>query len=258
MSIVPPPRSTKAGAETPATHADDARPLLDVERSTKAGAETPATHRKSLLVMPSGCALNEGRGRDPGDTSRSVRSRTHSHSAQRRPGPRPRRHPQVRARSQIRFAPLNEGRGRDPGDTISPLFQSAGFQSAQRRPGPRPRRHAGVHEVRKPVATRSTKAGAETPATPTTRRRLPMYLTRSTEGRGRDPGDTPCTSHRSAATGCAQRRPGPRPRRHSTRKCWSACCAPTLNEGRGRDPGDTANRRGTPSWTQLGTRSADA
>ena len=63
-------RSTKAGAETPATLADNHMWSLLWERSTKAGAETPATPgyeaRYLLLVTP----LNEGRGRDPGDTYR--------------------------------------------------------------------------------------------------------------------------------------------------------------------------------------------
>ena len=61
--------------------------------------------------------------------------------AQRRPGPRPRRHQAV-ATSWIRLI------------------------SAQRRPGPRPRRHRDVRVDADPEYQRSTKAGAETPATP--------------------------------------------------------------------------------------------
>ena len=206
-------RSTKAGAETPATHLGDRSAAAQLLRSTKAGAETPATPTASLFSCATVCSLNEGRGRDPGDTP-SVPLLSASPSA------------------------LNEGRGRDPGDT-----------ARSRRP-----RHSQT--------TRSTKAGAETPAT----RGRPCHTesrgSSLNEGRGRDPGDTHPWHVRSFWTQVvsAQRRPGPRPRRHallcSRSRLWSGKCS--LNEGRGRDPGDTANRRGTPSWTQLGTRSADA
>ena len=133
-------RSTKAGAETPATPSARTRHRTDDPRSTKAGAETPATPgyeaRYLLLVTP----LNEGRGRDPGDTRNGW--------------------PVACASSS-----LNEGRGRDPGDTISfaPNWNARSF--AQRRPGPRPRRHhQRAADVRR-KRHRSTKAGAETPAT---------------------------------------------------------------------------------------------
>ena len=69
--------------------------------------------------------------------------------------------------------PLNEGRGRDPGDTRVISWKMDGSNAefrlvAQRRPGPRPRRHtAGTVPGRPATAScaRSTKAGAETPAT---------------------------------------------------------------------------------------------
>ena len=61
---------------------------------------------------------------------------------------------------------LNEGRGRDPGDTSGAysLAQNAAAR-AQRRPGPRPRRHDVIGVGGGVVLGRSTKAGAETPAT---------------------------------------------------------------------------------------------
>ena len=85
-------RSTKAGAETPATHLLGIKEAEIDLRSTKAGAETPAT---------------------PTEVHRSPLLRS---SAQRRPGPRPRRHAGSRPLASGRSA-LNEGRGRDPGDT---------------------------------------------------------------------------------------------------------------------------------------------
>ena len=208
-------------------------------------------------------ALNEGRGRDPGDTSRSVRSRTHSHSAQRRPGPRPRRHNHLPSLAPHTSHPLNEGRGRDPGDT--------------------PQLH-GLAEL---DLARSTKAGAETPATHEMRPKEENLPDSLNEGRGRDPGDTAaaftymyscesaqrrpgprprrhgCMQLLKCSIFCAQRRPGPRPRRHlyliermffrMVRSTKAGAETPatrstpegyrnrpsSLNEGRGRDPGDT-------------------
>ena len=61
-------RSTKAGAETPATHHIPWVHCLMLQRSTKAGAETPATHGTGNYWAPIRRSLNEGRGRDPGDT----------------------------------------------------------------------------------------------------------------------------------------------------------------------------------------------
>ena len=162
-----PTRSTKAGAETPATRPPPRRCVVGGQRSTKAGAETPATplllpprssrnrarstkagaETPATLSSPASHALiigtlNEGRGRDPGDTRWKGRL--------------------SRSRST-----LNEGRGRDPGDTYRSPRRRRSFPCAQRRPGPRPRRHTGVKL-------------------------------------------TSCIWTR-----CAQRRPGPRPRRHA-------------------------------------------
>ena len=236
----PPTRSTKAGAETPATHHPGEPSDQSRARSTKAGAETPATPLQPQRC-PEGCSpLNEGRGRDPGDTGSCVRQ--------------PRRGD----------SPLNEGRGRDPGDTDRPsgMPEPSSSTRAQRRPGPRPRRHsvkpASVARCslaqrrpgprpRRHLADasrspgrplRSTKAGAETPATPVGGIEEPLHLRRSTkagaetpatrerprcqrrwcqplnEGRGRDPGDTSGSGSCSGWAMLAQRRPGPRPRRH--------------------------------------------
>ena len=85
---------------------------------------------------------------------------------------------------------------------------------AQRRPGPRPRRHLTRGRDVLQVVIRSTKAGAETPAT---RRCAPPQCPKAAplnEGRGRDPGDTRLLSPLPPVTQVAQRRPGPRPRRH--------------------------------------------
>ena len=86
-------RSTKAGAETPATpqirvsvrltqqslnegrsrnSGNTSRRAFHVDlgglRSTKAGAETPATHGLISLVAGEMIALNEGRSRNSGNT----------------------------------------------------------------------------------------------------------------------------------------------------------------------------------------------
>ena len=185
-------RSTKAGAETPATRVHAVAQMFDFLRSTKAGAETPATPLFDRTdVLPDG-TLNEGRGRDPGDTLNPGRLPEPTIIAQRRPGPRPRRHivgyahiqlwgrstkagaetPATLASCRIATpasAPLNEGRGRDPGDTICGSASCAWHFTAQRRPGPRPRRHMLPLHLFLFLPPRSTKAGAETPATRTDR-----------------------------------------------------------------------------------------
>ena len=159
-------------------------------RSTKAGAETPATRPiREWGRVPCG-PLNEGRGRDPGDTGLTdrvafLRDERSTKAGAETPATQP---------WPLTFScagkPLNEGRGRDPGDTRPFWDWCAGISGAQRRPGPRPRRHSGVSLVGRPVLARSTKAGAETPAT---RVILIRVLLKGI---------------------CAQRRPGPRPRRH--------------------------------------------
>ena len=136
-----PYRSTKAGAETPATRYDPPHRRIQIgARSTKAGAETPATPPAGPCDSATSYALNEGRGRDPGDTRSDHADDQATIGAQRRPGPRPRRHIEMGERA-------------------------GGFQHAQRRPGPRPRRHPVLAPLELLVVRRSTKAGAETPAT---------------------------------------------------------------------------------------------
>ena len=109
--------------------------------------------------------------------------------AQRRPGPRPRRH-------------------------LDPSRIPRSLRIAQRRPGPRPRRHMTASPLMLAALDRSTKAGAETPATPFT---LTTYY-RVCDDAQRRPGPRPRRhdADRAAGEGSdrAQRRPGPRPRRH--------------------------------------------
>ena len=91
-----------------------------------------------IPLIPFLSPLNEGRGRDPGDT-----------------GAYPRRRPPG--------SPLNEGRGRDPGDTPDALCAGGC------------------------LGARSTKAGAETPATPPTSFRARVSLRRSTKAGAETP-----------------------------------------------------------------------
>ena len=160
-------RSTKAGAETPATLADDGRVKADIDdaqrrpepklrqhiwpfdhllgdlgRSTKAGAETPATLQLFTWTM-----------------DLPVR-------AQRRPEPKLRQHI---------FAPS----------------MSISVASAQRRPEPKLRQHCNVQPRSYNAAIRSTKAGAETPATHTHGRHLFSWTPSLNEGRSRNSGNTP-------------------------------------------------------------------
>ena len=131
------------------------------------GEVTPATRSRTGTTSRSAGSLNEGRGRDPGDTGASGRSTNRRWSehrstkagvetpatrpragafwrpvlgAQRRPGSRPRRHGRFSLTAPCGSS-LNEGRGRDPGDTLRT------YRDTRSR------------------WIRSTKAGVETPAT---------------------------------------------------------------------------------------------
>ncbi len=134
---------------------------------------------------------------------------------------------------------------------------------AQRRPGPRPRQHPAVRQRPCQTMSRSTKAGASTPATLAT-----FHAACVRDIAQRWPGPRPRQHGRRGAwpqrVGNAQRRPGPRPRQHagsergeigifdrSTKAGASTpatpsesgricACTVTLNEGRGLDPGNTA------------------
>ena len=201
-------RSTKAGAETPATHAVPAPgsfPRLGTADAQRRPGPRPRRHNH--LTHPIWTALNEGRGRDPGAT------RPLNEGRGRDPGDT------YGAGCSMLGNPLNEGRGRDPGDTSkSDKEQSAlPHGSAQRRPGPRPRRHD------EGPAALDEGIGAQRRPGPRPRRHLRPHVrgaglgsTSLNEGRGRDPGDTNLHGGggRPRSAGIAQRRPGPRPRRH--------------------------------------------
>ena len=87
------PRSTKAGARTPATRGRAPSRPGARRRSTKAGARTPATLDGLKHLPPPLRPLNEGRGANPGDTSGCGDAPTGRRTS------------------------LNEGRGANPGDT---------------------------------------------------------------------------------------------------------------------------------------------
>ena len=120
-------------------------------------------------------------------------------SAQRRPGPRPRRH--IQAPELTRY-----------------------LIDAQRRPGPRPRRHLALLSTKHEIL----------PLTPSAMGN-PSSLN---EGRGRDPGDTRgCSStpdSRQPLNEGRGRDPG-----DTCPQLWQPHGPTPLNEGRGRDPGDT-------------------
>ena len=137
------PRSTKAGAQTPATVLSHCANGIGFQRSTKAGAQTPATDTaaeigtaKWIIAQrrperklrrqqqgayapgPRRAPLNEGRSANSGDSMNRFRVK------------------------RIERKPLNEGRSANSGDRRIPRWQS--WRDCQRR---------------------STKAGAQTPAT---------------------------------------------------------------------------------------------
>ena len=231
-------RSTKAGARTPATLdwlQDQARAICAQRRPGREprrhpGGRTDPRRRRFAQRRP---------GREPRRHPRCVNLIREMGDAQRRPGREPRRHSPGRPRAgRASGASLNEGRGANPGDTRSAL-------------------------PLRPAAPRSTKAGAQTPATPTTSGLSGWRRWSLNEGRGANPGDTPAQWDTGQGSRIAQRRPGREPRRHqrSRRRAWPSSSAQRrpgreprrhqpilewrgrletpLNEGRGANPGDT-------------------
>ena len=149
--------------------------------------------------------------------------------AQRRPGPRPRRHIHASAPSRL-----------------------AAF--AQRRPGPRSRRHNKARPVVSNGPPRSTKAGAETPATPLARGGdILEVVVRSTKAGAETPATRLQTGehglHRGRSTKAGAETPAT-PRLADPRRASST----TLNEGRGRDPGDTTSNSRSSSPSQRSTK----
>ena len=184
-------------------------------RSTKAGARTPATPGSLSREAARQRVAQRRPGREPRRHLPVDRlAASPPAAAQRRPGREPRRHPAVR--SEIHFAAPSAQRrpGREPRRHSKSGLPTRGGLAAQRRPGREPRRHVQDPGSTFASRSRSTKAGARTPATPgctcwRARRRCPLN-----EGRGANPGDTtPPTNPASTATH-AQRRPGREPRRH--------------------------------------------
>ena len=89
------------------------------------------------------------------------------------------------------------------------------------------------------LGTRSTKAGASTPATLGCQATSTLRIKRSTKAGASTPATLAGSPVCPARGADAQRRPGPRPRQHR-RSRSRARSQPTLNEGRGLDPGNTS------------------
>ena len=255
-------RSTKAGAFTPATlqrlregreatgplnegrgfHPGDTRliksTLAGMGRSTKAGAFTPATPAQRVPAPAQLAPLNEGRGFHPGDTRTAARSCRRPTALNEGRGfhPGDTRHGR---RTECRGPALNEGRGFHPGDTMI-LGRTS------------PRRSW----------SRSTKAGAFTPATPEPvavldgydcAQRRPGLSPRTTRAGARNLPRGPVRSTKAGAFTPATHRPGLAVHgvEHRSTKAgaftpatppsgWTRTIRGTpLNEGRGFHPGDT-------------------
>ena len=189
-------RSTKAGASTPATRARSGAVFPTREhRSTKAGASTPATpERRTTRRLPITSALNEGRSVNPGDTRILVDGPLagEAHLRSTKAGASTPATPLVDGPLASRSASaLNEGRSVNPGDTPS-AFGIRPFNTctAQRRPERQPRRH-----------TYHARLGLEF-----------SLAQRRPERQPRRHSNPDCSR---SVIGLAQRRPERQPRRHA-------------------------------------------
>ena len=136
-----------------------------VRRSTKAGASTPATH--------------VGRWH-PGHTRR--RSTKAGASTPATPD-------QSADRCRVPDS-LNEGRSVNPGYTYPPWYDMQNCHCAQRRPERQPRLHPRRPACAQPRQSRSTKAGASTPATRIPRSTAWTWPAPLNESRSVNPGYT--------------------------------------------------------------------
>ena len=164
---LPPGRSTKAGARTPATPASQSMACAAVCAQRRPGREPRRHARPPVRLRRRRCALNEGRGANPGDTRVALRISATASAAQRRPGREPRRHAGA-GRRAVSHTRAQRRPGREPRRhfTSSARRGDPPCRYAQRRPGREPRRHAHGRSARTP-------------------RCRPLN-----EGRGANPGDT--------------------------------------------------------------------
>ena len=133
----------------------------------KAGAETPATAGGACPRRASASPLNEGRGRNPGDSVGAVAPEPGGHPRSMKAGAETPATVERRCRpSLISRSALNEGRGRNPGDSsVSERGEEPNRAPLNEGRGRNPGDSSHVLHGRKPKGGRSMKAGAETPAT---------------------------------------------------------------------------------------------
>ena len=185
-----PDRSTKAGARTPATHADGPGGAGGAGRAQRRPGREPRRHFTFHINTPLTDGAQRRPGREPRRHTRTTSAATRRYrTAQRRPGREPRRHvdmPMVPAGVQH----AQRRPGREPRRHITTAVLPSFCTIAQRRPGREPRRHLQRWQPCDIDRLRSTKAGARTPAT--RRRRNADRRNRHplNEGRGANPGDT--------------------------------------------------------------------
>ena len=182
------PRSTKAGAGTPATlrHAEGL--AMGSGRLTRAGAGTPATHPEVAPIAHATQSAQRRPGREPRRHGVDRVQSYERNNAQRRPGREPRRHGRARrghAQLVDRSTKAGAGTGAgtpatpattracasraarstkagawNPGDTGASWDAGCRLRAAQRRPGREPRRHTRHQHGQLTDDPRSTKAGA--------------------------------------------------------------------------------------------------
>ena len=188
--VVACPRSTKAGASTPATRGQSVRSQGTADqRSTKAGASTPATHGSVLVWLVARGRSTKAGASTPATLARPsqrwVRERRSTKAGASTPATPAGPPPEPRL-----AASLNEGRSVNPGYTRDVVAGVANQRQRSTKAGastPATREQRLQHQLGR---QRSTKAGASTPATP------PIDLGPSSpdqtlnEGRSVNPGYT--------------------------------------------------------------------
>ena len=208
-------RSTKAGAFTPATHADLSAGALEPGHAQRRPGRSPRRHRCPLL------------------------RRGHRLDAQRRPGRSPRRHVVALRKSRLQDPIAQRRPGRSPRRHQTAIAAVEAERHAQRRPGRSPRRHRRLRRSDGARVDRSTKAGAFTPATLSVVERVPLVEGRSTKAGAFTPATRARVRVRARLAAARSTKAGAFT---PATPGWSRRVGPpdtTLNEGRGVHPGDT-------------------
>ena len=184
-------------------------------RSTKAGASTPATRTRSSWPWGSSRPLNEGRSVNPGYTNARDPISTPRGTAQRRPERQPRLHGRRHAESEQEPERSTKAGASTP---ATPEYEKQDLVprgTAQRRPERQPRLHMAPRKAPTSVGPAQRRPERQPRLHPARRDCCDTCPATLNEGRSVNPGYTTASSSSCTPASIAQRRPERQPRLHA-------------------------------------------